>query len=275
MGIRLVAGRLFDATDRFPESQLVSSDRNERGAAIVSLSTARALWPGQPAIGQTLWLPDIDTVLWREVVGVVEDIQFHAAGETPSLHVFVPWTQMTSANPRLLVRGTTDAAALAGTVRDIVQAVEPGTFVDQVVALDALVSRATAQPRFTSRTAAALGALALGLAAVGIYGTLSYLVGARTREIGIRLALGASRAGVMSDVLVRSLVPATAGGAIGLASAYALARAFRALFFDVAALDLASFVSGAMLLLAVALAAALGPARRAARVDPATALRAE
>lgn len=115
--------------------------------------------------------------------------------------------------------------------------------------------------------------LALILAAVGIYGTLSYLVGARTREIGIRLALGASPTGIVSNILWRGLVPAIAGGLIGLALAVALARTFRALFFDVEPLDFSSFAGGATLLILVAIAAALGPARRAARVDPVRALR--
>jgi putative ABC transport system permease protein len=138
-----------------------------------------------------------------------------------------------------------------------------------------MVSRATAQPRFTSRTVAAFGLLALVLAAVGIYGTLAYLVSARTREIGIRLALGAPRASIVSSVLWRGLVPALAGGAIGIAVALALARTFRALLFEVQPLDVRSFTLGAVVLLLVATAAALGPARRAARIDAAAALRAD
>jgi ABC-type antimicrobial peptide transport system permease subunit len=147
--------------------------------------------------------------------------------------------------------------------------------IDQVTTLEALVSRATAQPRFTSRLLAAFGVLALVLAAVGIYGTLSYLVGARTREIGIRLALGAARGTIVSNVLWRGLLPAALGGIAGLAAAVALARAFRSQFFDIAPLDAASLAGGGVLLLLAALAAALGPALRASRVDPAAALRAE
>jgi putative ABC transport system permease protein len=138
-----------------------------------------------------------------------------------------------------------------------------------------MVSRATAQPRFTSRTVAAFGLLALVLAAVGIYGTLACLVSARTREIGIRLALGAPRASIVSSVLWRGLVPALAGGAIGIAVALALARTFRALLFEVQPLDVRSCTGGAVVLLLVATAAALGPARRAARIDAAAALRAD
>jgi ABC-type antimicrobial peptide transport system permease subunit len=128
---------------------------------------------------------------------------------------------------------------------------------------------------FTSRVVAAFGTLALLLAAVGIYGTLSYLVGARTREIGIRLALGASRRGIRSTVLWRGVAPAICGGVIGVGIAIALARTFRSLLFHVPPLDGWSIGGGVAVLLGVATLAALGPAHRAARIDPVSALRAE
>jgi hypothetical protein len=269
LGIRLVGGRGFDVRDRFSEPQLNWTTPSERGVVVVSEATARALWPGQPAIGQALWLPDGDNVLWREVVGIVEDIQVRDVGEVPALQVFVPWTQETTGRPRLLVKATTGpATAMVDTVRAVVQGVEPGTLIDRVVALEDLVSIATAEPRFTSRMVVAFGVLALGLAAVGIYGTLSYLVGTRTREIGIRLALGATPMDMLSDVLTRGLAPALVGSLIGLAAAIGLGHAFRSLLFGVEPVDPVSLVTGGVTLLAVALAAALGPAWRAARVDP-------
>jgi putative ABC transport system permease protein len=276
MGIRLIGGRAFGPDDRFSEAAMINSEqRPDHGVVVVSATTARTLWPDRPAIGEAMWLPVTDSVTWREVVGVVEDIQFRTVGEAPALHVYTPWTQRTTGGLRLVVKGTGSGASIAAVVRHVVSSVEPGTKIDQVVPLDALVSQATAQPRFTTRVVAAFGALALILAAVGIYGTLSFLVGARTREIGIRLALGASHRTVMSGVVWRGLAPAIAGGLIGLAIAIALTRTFRALFFDVEPLDLSSFAGGAILLLLVALAAALGPARRAARVDPVQSLRTE
>ena len=272
MEMRLVDGRTFDRDDRFSEAQLTTR-WGHRGAAIVSASTARALWPDRPALGEALWLRDGGG--WHEVVGVADDLQFHAVGEAPALHVFLPWTQLPTGRPRLVVKGPGRAASIAPVVRDVVQTVESGTLVYQVAPLDTLVSRATAQPRFTSRVVAAFGVLALVLAAIGIYGTVSSLVSARAREIGIRLALGAPRRGIVSTILWRGLVPAIAGGVVGLAMAAALARAFRALLFDLEPLDAGSFAGGAALLLLVAAAAALGPAYRAARVDPAVALRTE
>jgi putative ABC transport system permease protein len=276
MEIELVSGRMFGPADRFTAAQLIDSRvRPEHGIAVVTETTARALWPGTTAIGQALWLPDIDTVRWREVVGVVEDIQFFAVGETPGLHVFVPWTQGPAGNARLLVRASGSAAAIVEPVREVVRRVEPGTRIDQVTPLDSLVSRATAQPRFATRLVAAFGALALLLAAVGIYGTLSFLVSARTREIGIRLALGATPGRIMSTVLRHGLIPAVAGGIAGLGIAFALARSFRALFFEIAPVDVLSFAGGTFMLLVVAVIASVAPARRASRVDPAVALRVE
>ena len=275
MGVRLIRGRTFGRVDRFSEAQVTSRERAESGVAIVSESTARVLWPDRPALGEALWLPDIDNVTWREVVGVVEDIQFRTVGETPALHVFVPWTQMSTGSPRLVVKGVDDdAVSRADVVRRVVEEVEPGTRIDQVEPLTTLVSRATAQPRFVSRTVVVFGALSLLLAAVGIYGTLSYLVGAQTHEIGVRLALGASRREVLSKTVVSGLAPAVAGGLAGLPVAWALARAFPTLLFDVTPFDAGSSITGAAILVLVALAAALLPARRAARVDPIEALRA-
>lgn len=276
MGIRLVSGRMFGPEDRFGEAQLNRTARVERGVAIVTEQTARMLWPGQPAKGQALWLPEFDNAAWREVIGVVEDIQFHAVGEEPALHVFLPWTQNNaSAVQRVLVKTSGTVAAIAATVRDVLQAVEPGTAIDDVASLESLVARATAQPRFTSRVVASFGVLALALAGVGIYGTLSFLVGARTREIGIRVALGASRGSILRNVIWHGAMPAIGGGALGFAVALALGRTFRALLFEIQPFDPISFAGGAAALLAVVFIAAIDPARRASRVDPACALRTE
>jgi len=144
-----------------------------------------------------------------------------------------------------------------------------------VVALDVLIHRATAQPRFTSRLVLAFGALALALAGVGIYGTLSYVIGARRREFGIRIALGATPSRIASGVVRHGLVPALAGSAAGLAIAIAVARAFRSLLFGIEPLDAASILPALGLLLLAAFGASLLPALRAGRVDPNVALRAD
>ena len=275
MRIRVTAGRTFDRGDRFTEAQVNQVERAERGVAVVTETTARTLWPGQSAIGQPLWLPSLDNVGWREVIGVVEDIQFNAVGETPSVQVFVPWTQNSMGQPKLLARGTGDAAAITPDVRRIVEEVAAGTRVHSVAPLAELLSRATARPRFTSQLVAAFGVLSLLLAAVGIYGTLSFLVGARMREIGVRLALGARPREVMTMMLWRGFLPALAGGAVGIALAIGLGTWFRSLLFHVEPADSASVVFGGVLLALTAAVASLAPAWRASRVDPSTALRSE
>jgi ABC-type antimicrobial peptide transport system permease subunit len=133
---------------------------------------------------------------------------------------------------RLLVKTAGDSTAMLDTVRRVLEQISPGTRIGEIAPLDALLSRATAQPRFTMRTVAAFGVVALILAAIGIYGTLSYVVGARTREIAIRLSLGASRSAVLPEVLRRSLLPVVGGGLIGILLAAALARTFEALLFQ-------------------------------------------
>lgn len=273
MGIRLVSGRTFGAMDRFSEAQMTAGRKSERGVAVVTEATARMLWGASATLGERISLPDADNVTWREVVGVVEDIQFHAIGEKPALHVFVPWSQQSTARPRLIVKGTATATALAPIVLNVVRAVEPGTQVEPTVPLEALVSRATAQQRFTSRVMAGFGVLALTLAAVGIYGMVSTSVGARTREISIRLALGAPPACIRSSIVRLAFAPVMAGGVVGVVLAAVVARTFRALFFEYEPLDVPSLALGSIVLLLVALAAASGPAYRATRIDPAHALR--
>jgi len=276
MRIRLVEGRAFARDDRFSEPAMTDQARRpDEGVAIVSVKTARTLWPGEPALGKTIW-SQICNTKWRRVVGVVNDVQFNAVGEEPALHVFIPWTQdSASARVYVFVKATGSATTAAAAVRDTIRGVAPGAEVDLVAPLESLVERATAQPRFTSRLVAAFGLLALALAAVGIYGTLTFFVSTHVREIGIKIAIGASSRRVLGDILRHALVPAGVGGAMGIGLALAIARAFRALLFGVEPIDAVSLAGGGIVLIAVALAAAAGPARRASAIEPAVALRAE
>jgi putative ABC transport system permease protein len=275
LGIRLVEGRLFDTRDHFTSSQLGPAATNDRGVVVISESVARTLWPGRSAIGQSIRSPAGDNVAWREVIGIVNDIQFHAVGEAPAMHVFVPYSQSPIPAVRLLAKGSGNRAAMNAAIEQAIQAVAPGTRIDQVVSLDRLVSRATSQPRFTTRTVAAFGILALVLASIGIYGTLAFIVTARTREIAIRMSLGGSWGGILPDVLTRGLMPAVVGWLLGIVIASAIARAFASLFFQFEPLDVGSYAIGATLLLFASVAAAAAPAIHALRVDPATVLRAE
>jgi predicted permease len=278
MSLELVAGRTFDASDRFSPSQ-INRDRGTPivGSAVVTEETARTLWPGATALGQVFWMPPgwTGSISYR-VIGVVEDMQFYSVGESPALHVFVPWTQENAwAAPWLLVKAASPAPPLVPSVREVIRSATPGTEINEVIPLEAAVARATAQPRFSTRLVTTFGTLALALAAVGIYGTLSYLVSARTRDIGIRIALGASRRRVLSNVVWRGLAPAIGGGTVGIAIALALAQVFRSLLFVVEPVDFPSIVTATVVLVLVAVLAAIGPALRAVRVDPVRALRAD
>ena len=248
MDIRLLSGRTFDRGDRFTEAQLIGNAPRDHGVVIVTESTARMLWPGRPGVGKALWLPMMDSIPWwesdrrRRRHSVL--LGRGSAGRTRvlSLDSISDW------DPRLIVRGTASIA----TVREVAGAVHPGTHVEQIASLESLVSGSTAQPRFTTRLVMSFALLALLLAAVGIYGTLSFVVASRTREIGIRMALGASRGAIMTDVARYGVIPALAGSVVGLAAAFVLVRAFRALVFGIEPVDSLSFVGRATALLLVA-----------------------
>jgi putative ABC transport system permease protein len=275
MGIRLVEGRAFSPADRFAEDQFKQGAKTEQGVVMVSQTVARTLWPRQSALGQALWIPNVDDVTWRQVVGVVEDIQFHAVGEAPGLHIFVPWTQKPTFVPKLLVKSTSDQAVTLLLVRDVLRTIDPGTRTDNIATLQTRVSDATAQPRFTMRVVVGFALLALTLAAIGIYGTVSYLVSSRARDIAIRLTLGASRREILRAVLRRALVAVGAGAGAGIILAAMLARTFDALLFEVGPIDAGSLVVGGLLMVLTAVLAAFVPSRRALNVDPAASLRSE
>jgi putative ABC transport system permease protein len=276
MNISVIRGRTFARNDRFSESQLVSPLRSGiNGSVVISQSVAHALWPGRPAVGETLWLPSGDTVESRQVVGIVEDLQYRSVGEVRDMHVFVPWTQRISGRPRLFVKATSEQAALIGAVNGAVHAVQPGTQIDQVTWLRARVARSTAERRFTSVLFVAFAILAVILASSGLSGMLSYLVSVRRREIGIRLALGASRVRIVAQVFAHGVAHVLLGTLIGIGGAVVLARMSRSLLFGIEPLDVFSYLLAIVLLIVVSTLATLGPAHRAARLDPSSALRSE
>jgi predicted permease len=277
MEIPQLAGRAFTPQDRFTEAEMNdSSKRPPRGVAIVSAHTARTLWPGESPIGRAIWLPDSDNVAWREVIGVVGDLQFGAIGQQPGLHVFVPWLQNSaSARVYVFVKGSGERDVTSALARELVSGTAPGAIVDDMTSLDSLTARATAQPRFTSRVVLLFAALALALSAVGIYGTLSCIVSSRVKEIGIRLALGARRRDIFGSVLMRGMLPAVGGTAVGVVVGLVIANTFRALLFDIGAVDPIAVGTAAVILAIVGCATAAVPAHRASRLDPVDTLRVE
>jgi putative ABC transport system permease protein len=211
-----------------------------------------------------------------EIVGIVADVLPAQLDAKPEPQIYLPASfdgrlQQTT----LAVRTTGDPAAFAGALRSIVTSTEPAAALGGVGSLAARVADSVGQPRFAAAVLGAFAALALVLAATGLYGVLSYSVSQRRREMGVRAALGAGRGQLVALILRQGLAVTCLGLAVGIVAAFAATRLLDGMLFGVSRLDAVAFVTGPALLLLVAIAACLIPARRAASVDPAEALRAE
>jgi predicted permease len=264
LGVPLLAGEDVSAAAG-------TGDSTARATAVVSRLMAERLWPGRPAVGETFVL---DGTPFR-VVGVAGDVRSARLDSAAGFTAYLPDAAMPRSSMSLVVRTAGDPARLAGAVRAAIREVAPGQAFVEVVPLRAKLADAASTPRLFAALASAFGALALALAAVGLYGVVAYVARQREREIGVRVALGAPPARVLALMLRQGLAPVAAGLAAGLAGALAAARVLRALLFEVSATDPATYAAVAALLGAVAALAAYLPARRAARVDPLVALRAD
>ncbi|AHG93761.1 permease (plasmid) [Gemmatirosa kalamazoonensis] len=275
MGIRVREGRDVAATDRVGATEVV----------VVNEALARRLWPGESALGKRLTLdgPE-DHPPTRTVVGVVRDVVRGEWTEGPQPEAYVPFLQSESYLERpsgafsamsIVVKTDGDPARLAPALRAAVASVDRDLPVSEVQTMERIVADATARPRFVLVLLGAFAAVAALLAAVGLYGVTSYAVSRRVREIGVRVALGAARGRVVRLVLGEALGLVALGIALGTLGALAAARLMAGLLFGVGAADPLTFVGVPVLLSIVALAAALGPTRRATAVAPTVALRAE
>ena len=272
MRTELVEGRLFDALDGERDAPVV----------IVSRAVARAQWPGESALGKGMRLggpPAGEGQEWSRVVGVVDDVHEIALHEDPPAMVYYPIPGVTAgvAVPpvmRYVVRAP-NAAALAGAVRETVRGLDRTLPIAGIETLETLVGRARGERAFVMVLLVIAAALALLLGSIGLYGVVSYMVAQRRREIAIRMAVGAQVTDVRRLVLAEAGWMALAGVAVGVASAVALTRRLQALLFETGPLDPVVFGAVSALLAAVCLLASWLPARRAARIDPMTVLRAE
>jgi putative ABC transport system permease protein len=266
MGIRILNGRPFSDQD----------DANGLPAAIVSASIAKRSWPGQDPIGNRLHLggPQAKNP-WMIVVGVVDDMRNRRLEEDPKPAIYRPLKQNSNLAVSLVLKTRNDPDSLRAALASEVRAVDPDLPTYGVRPMEELIATATASRRFSTQLLSAFAVLALVLAAVGIYGVMAFVVGQRTREMGIRVALGAHPREVVTLVLREALVLAAAGVGAGAAAALIISRYLSGMLFEVRATDPGTYAGIAVLLTVTAAVAAWRPARRAAAVDPILALRAD
>ncbi|HEV2686995.1 MAG TPA: FtsX-like permease family protein, partial [Bryobacteraceae bacterium] len=266
MGIRLIEGRYFD-------------DRDGEGApsvAMVNQSTARAYWPGQSAIGHRVKLGFQGD--WLTIVGVVEDVKNAGLDRPVGTELYIPLRQGANFGLRIayaVLRTRGDPEKMMSAARGVIRDIDSSLPVASMRTMDEVLSSAQARPRFLTMLLTMFSSVALVLAAVGIYGVISYSVAQRTGEFGIRMAMGASPRDVLRMVLGQGLLLGCIGVAVGAAGALALTRLIRGLLFGISSFDPLTFVVMAVTLTLVTLAACWIPARRATRVDPMVALRYE
>jgi putative ABC transport system permease protein len=265
MGIPLLEGRLFTESDAADAPHV----------AIVSAAFARRYWPGESAIGRRLRFDNSEGAPWRAVVGVTGDVKQLGLDVAAPPIMFIPYTQFPLPFTNLAVRSTSPTATIGSLVRSQLAAIDPDLAAGEVTTLGAVLNESIAEPRFRTFLLAAFALTALLLAAVGLFGLISYSVAQRRREIGIRVALGAKPATLIRTVMREGLTLCAAGLAAGLLGSMLASRVLASFLFGVGAADPLTFGAVATLLVGVAALATYIPARRALSVDPVVALRAE
>jgi predicted permease len=261
MGIPILTGRTFTESD----------GDDAPGAAIVSVALAKRYWPGENAVGKRIRF-DADSP-WMTVVGVAGDARQLGLDKEPPPILYLPYAVFPLPFTNVAVRSSAPEAMVASAIRAALTAVDPQLPPGDLSSLDTVLSRSVSQPRFRTILVGFFAVMALLLAAVGLYGLISYSVSQRTREIGIRMALGAQPHQVAAPVLREAVRLALMGMAIGLLGAFLAARALSRFLFGVGSADPLTFAAVSLLLLAVAFVASYIPSRRAMRVDPIVALR--
>jgi putative ABC transport system permease protein len=271
VGAPMIKGRQFTPQD----------DQDHPGVVIVNESFVRHYFPSEEPLGRRLKLAQPPRI-WRddrlssfEIVGVVRDVKSAGLQAETEPTYYVPSTQTPLGDMLLLVRTTTEPTSIVPALRQAVWTIDPNQPISDVNTMEQIVSDSIAKPRLNMTLMVLFGVLALVLAAVGIYGLLSYTVTQRTQEMGIRMALGAQVSDVLGLVLKQGMVLAIVGQAIGLAGAFALTRLIRGLLFGVTPTDVTIYAAVVGVLTTIALLACYLPARRATKVDPLKALRYE
>ena len=270
MGMRRLEGRFFERGDR----------RGVPPVAIVNRTMAEAYWPDGSAVGRRFRLGTNPDRPWITIVGIVDQVRHNAVVEEPRNEMYVPhaqWNEASTSGARrtmvIVAQTAGDPLALVPRLRQLVRARDPGVPLSNVRTVERIVGDAFSQTRFTMLLLSIFAAVALTLAAIGIYGVISYGVAQRGHEIGIRMALGASSGDVLRLIVGGGFALAAIGIAAGVAGALALSRLMTSLVYGVDPLDPLTFVAVPALLTGVALLASWLPARRAAATAPGSALR--
>jgi predicted permease len=267
MEIPLQQGRLFNDDD------VASKPR----VAIVDDNMAQQLWPNRDPIGKRFHIGGISETdsPWISVVGVVGRINQYTLDSDSRIAFYLPQTQYVTRAMNVVTRGSSDPVALAGAVKQQIHELNPDLPLYNVSTMQQRVDNSLARRRFTMLVLGTFAAISLGLAVIGIYGLIAYLVGQGSREVGIRLALGASRANIMALIVRGGMRLAFWGVGIGIGGALLVAWLMRSLLFGIGDTDAATFVAVPALLACIAFFASYIPARRASRIDPSTSLRCE
>jgi predicted permease len=263
MRIPLIAGRTFDERDGTASAPV----------AIINQLAVHRFWPNRNPIGGRIWVGTIPQAY--EVVGVIGDTKNNGPAAAPLPEVFLPYPQMTSPNLSLSVRAAGNPRGVLADVKREIAAIDRDQPVTEIKTMDEVLDSLSEGARFTMFLIGVLSGAAFVLAAVGIYSLIAYSVAQQTQELGIRIALGATARNILTLVIRRGLVLAVIGIAIGVAGALALTKLIARLLFETNPTDPTTYVASALIFVAVAILASYFPARRATRVDPTEALRAE
>ncbi|HUK29831.1 MAG TPA: FtsX-like permease family protein, partial [Candidatus Acidoferrum sp.] len=269
--IPLVRGRLFSVKDAAGAEPVV----------LINRKMADYFWNGEDPIGQLIWIgkpmgPASAEPAPRRIIGIVEDIREHSLSEPPDPTMYIPFQQTLSIDEaHFMIRADQIPRSLESGVRSTLREMLPSEPIGSIETLDHVIASSVKSERFDAILLALFGAIALLIATVGVYGVISYSVAQRTNEIGIRMALGATRGRVMGMVLGQGLRLALAGVVVGLGASYWLTQLLKEMLYGVKPTDPVTFIGVSVVILSVALAACWIPARRATRVDPIIALRYE
>ena len=268
MGLKLVRGRFIDTGDR----------EDSMPVAVINDTMAARYWPNEDAIGRQFMM-GTDDKPWLTIVGIVGTVRHNAVVEEPRSEMYLAHSQLPGhigGAPRgmtLVVKTDSNPLALTGQLREAIRGIDRNLPVSGIQSMDAVTTTALAQPRFVTFLLALFAAIALTLASIGIYGTISLLVAERRQEMGIRLALGANKPAILKLVLGQGMMLTGLGLVLGLTGAFVLTRTLSGLVYGVGTLDPLTFAAVPALLSVVALLACFQPARRAASVDPIITLR--